>query len=82
MVAAEVSNGGSDVLELGDSGDEVDGRYGFVVDVRSNMQSGVRDDRPLAGSTEAMAGLLYFVVSVYVCVYVCVCLCVGGKSPS
>ena len=32
MVAVEVSNGGSDV-EWGDSGDEVDGAYGFSDDV-------------------------------------------------
>ena len=70
MVAAEVSNGESDV-EWGDSGDEVDGAYVFPDDVR-----------PLDGSTEAMTGLLYFVVSVYLCVYVCVCVCVWGKSSS
>ena len=66
MVAAEVSNGGSDV-EWGDSGDEVDGAYGFSDDaVRRgwNMESGVRDGRPPEGSKEAMAGLLYFVVCV------------------
>ena len=73
MVAAEVSNGRSDV-EWGDNGDEVDGAYGFSDDVRRgyDMQSGVRDGRPLEGSTEAMAGLLYVVV----------CVCVWCKSSS
>ena len=42
---------------MGDSGDEVDGAYGFSDDVR-----------PPEGSREAMAGLLYFVVCICVCV--------------
>ena len=67
-MAAEVSNSESDV-EWSDSGDEVDGAYGFPDDVR-----------PLDGSTEAMTGLLYFVVSVYLCMYLCVCACVCGVN--
>ena len=57
MVAAEVSNGGSDV-EWGDSGDEVEEAYRFSDDVR-----------PPEGGREAMAGLLYFVVCMCVCVW-------------
>ena len=77
MVAAEVSNGGSDV----EWGDEEVRAYGFLDDFvrrRWNMESGMQDNRPQEGSREALADHLNFIVCMCACVYVCVS--VGGQS--